>query len=542
MTTARAWAALAAATVGFVVSERPAYAGRPDLFGAGMVEVCHCAPNNPSACNTIRVPAHAVGRHLDHGDQLGPCVNSLCSQLDGDGDGVDDCSDQCPSTPPGDLVGSKGCSLLILRVSAGPDQSVLSGDLVEAHASVEVVQGHAALDTLVWSWDQVAGDPASFADTGPDFSLDTLGLVGNFTFRVTVAAADGQGQVSDDFSLEVLEPQIMHVAAGRLHNVALFEDSRMVTWGYNAHGQLGDSTLTTDIAAAAASAFHTVLATNAGSVFVFGDDLFSNSASPVQVPGISEVVQVAAFPRGAVMLKGSGALWGFAGSTGSCVLGGAPPVNASGGVNVVQVLGAPTNLVDVAAGSSHVVALDTGGNAWVWGTRFGCTPRSVMGNVVAIAAGYTDSCYFVRADGTAWGLGYNFHGQLGNGGTLSNYSVPTQVVDVSNVVSVAAGDRHSLWLTADGSLYTTGWNRYCQLGLEDEVNPTTPQFGTNVLRPALVDLADVVAIAGGETHSVAVTGDGSVFVWGLNTVGQLHLNTFTTLPGQVCMPMEVELE
>lgn len=539
---ARAGAALAAGLVGLGWTQTVEAGRRPDFVGGGPVELCHCSPDNPNDCRTMRLPLQAAIQHLAHGDRFGPCGNPPCTQLDGDGDGVNDCADQCAATPAGDLVDAQGCSLVILVVNAGPDHSVLEGEDLSVNASVEVVQGDVDVNALVWSWQQTAGDPVPFSHAGPDFSFATFGFVGNYAFRVTVSVANGQGQVSDDLLVEVLEPKVVQVSAGRLHNVALFEDSHIVTWGYNLHGQLGDGSLTTDIADTSASALHTVLATLEGDVFVFGDDLFNSSATPVQIPGIGDVVRVAAFARGALMLQSTGVLYGFAGSTGSCVLGGASPTTPTGGVNVVQVQGAPTNLVDVAVGFGHVVALDAAGTAWIWGSRFGCTPRSIMGNVVAIAAGYTDSVYFVRADGTAWGLGYNFHGQLGNGHTLSNYSVPTQVVDLTNVVGVSAGDRHTLFLTGDGSLYASGWNRYCQLGLEDEVNPATPQFGVNVLRPTQVSLADVVTITGGETHSLAVTGDGSVYVWGLNNSGQLHLNSFTTLPGQVCMPMEVELE
>jgi len=37
------------------------------------VAVCHIPPGNPSKAHTITVGGHAVDRHLDHGDVLGPC-------------------------------------------------------------------------------------------------------------------------------------------------------------------------------------------------------------------------------------------------------------------------------------------------------------------------------------------------------------------------------------------------------------------------------------------------------------------------------------
>jgi alpha-tubulin suppressor-like RCC1 family protein len=203
---------------------------------------------------------------------------------------------------------------------------------------------------------------------------------------------------------------------------------------------------------------------------------------------------------------------------------------------------APPDLVEIATGGAHVVALDANGTAWVWGSRFGCSPRAVLTDVTAIAAGDTDLCLFVRSDGTAWGLGYNLHGQLGNGTTISNYTTPRLVSGLSDVVQVAAGERHSLFVTGDGSLFAAGWNRYCQLGLEDEPTPTEPQVGVAILSPVQVQLSDVVLVAGGDLHTVAVTGDGKVWGWGLNNVGQLHSGTLSVLPGTVCAPMEIEVD
>ena len=43
-------------------------------------------------------------------------------------------------------------------------------------------------------------------------------------------------------------------------------------------------------------------------------------------------------------------------------------------------------------------------------------PFSVARNVVAVAAGQEHSL-FVKADGALWAMGYNTYGQLGNGST-----------------------------------------------------------------------------------------------------------------------------
>ena len=66
---------------------------------------------------------------------------------------------------------------------------------------------------------------------------------------------------------------------------------------------------------------------------------------------------------------------------------------------------------------------------------------------------------------------------------------------LSNVVAIAAGESHSLALTAEGRVVAWGGNYYGQ---------------TNV--PS--GLSNVVAIAAGWYHSLALTAEGRVVAWG----------------------------
>jgi hypothetical protein len=68
-------------------------------------------------------------------------------------------------------------------------------------------------------------------------------------------------------------------------------------------------------------------------------------------------------------------------------------------------------------------------------------------------------------------MGYNGYGQLGNGMTAST-NKPVNIA--SNVVAVAAGTYHSLFVKSDGTLWAMGYNGYGQLGNGTTVSTNRP--------------------------------------------------------------------
>ncbi|TQD79127.1 hypothetical protein C1H46_035328 [Malus baccata] len=93
------------------------------------------------------------------------------------------------------------------------------------------------------------------------------------------------------------------------------------------------------------------------------------------------------------------------------------------------------------------------------------------------------------------------------------------------VVAVAAGEAHTLALTGDGFVYSWGRGMFGRLGTgseSDELFPVRIKF--NDPRSAKGTGLKFVGVAAGAYHSLALADDGSVWCWGYNIYGQLGVN------------------
>ena len=100
-------------------------------------------------------------------------------------------------------------------------------------------------------------------------------------------------------------------------------------------------------------------------------------------------------------------------------------------------------------------------------------PEQIMSsNVMAIAAGSNHSL-FLKNDGSLWAMGANYSGQLGDG-TFNTTNRPEQIL-ASNVTAIAAGGNFSLFLKSDGSLWAMGTNGFGQLGDGTFISTNRPE-------------------------------------------------------------------
>ncbi|XP_030832752.1 ultraviolet-B receptor UVR8 isoform X2 [Strongylocentrotus purpuratus] len=108
---------------------------------------------------------------------------------------------------------------------------------------------------------------------------------------------------------------------------------------------------------------------------------------------------------------------------------------------------------------------------------------------------------FLFESGQVAGCGANNFGQLGNG-TRAEMVSPKPLDNPENVIRIAAGSCHSLAVTATGELYAWGMGRACGSRRDDLL---TPQRKTT-------RRSNVVGVAGGSGHSLALTGELCIYL------------------------------
>ena len=351
---------------------------------------------------------------------------------------------------------------------------------------------------------------------------------------------------------------VMNIAAGGDHSLFLKSDGSLWAMGANYYGQLGDGTFNSTnrpeqivsdgVVAIAAGVVHSLFLKSDGSLWAMGnnfsgqlgDGTFNTTNQPEQIVS-SGVVAIAGGVYHSLFLKSDGSLWAM-GRNLEGELGDGTFNNTNRPEQIVS-----SGIVAIAGGDFHSLFLKSDGSLWGMGFNAGgqlgdgtsgdynYTNRPeqiVSAEVVAIAAGGYHSL-FVKSDGSLWAMGYNNRGQIGDGTfNYSGVTRPEQIV-TSNVVAIAAGDIHSLFLKSDGSLLATGDNYYGQLGDGSTLNYTN--------LPEQIVASGVVAISS-ETqagHSLFLKSDGSLWAMGANFNGQLgdgFTNSNSSLSEQIVPP------
>jgi len=313
------------------------------------------------------------------------------------------------------------------------------------------------------------------AGSGNSMALTVGGTVWTWGDRLVLGSYS-----STDSTVPVQVPGlagITQIAAGSFSfDLALRSDGTVWGWGLNVLGQLGDGSLV-------------------------------SSRTPVQVTGLTGVTQIAAGDGFGLALRSDGTVWAWGWNLNLVLGDGAPAVTESD--VPVQVTGL-SNVIQIAAGTTSAMAVRVQARrgsiirtVWTWGnngngqlgdgtTTDSATPVEVSGinapSITAISAGGRFSMV-LGSDGSVWGWGENSSGELGNG-TETTQLRPVEIL-VGAVTGISAGQSHALVLLRGGSVLAWG----------------TGQFGTGSfsLTPKVVpSLAGVTQISAGDDYSLAV--------------------------------------
>jgi len=234
---------------------------------------------------------------------------------------------------------------------------------------------------------------------------------------------------------------------------------------------------------------------------------------------------------GGVGVKTDGTLWtwgtnsgGNLGNLGATTASVSSPVQVSGvGVTWSQVGGVGT--------SPHMGAVKSDGTLWMWGTNtlgaLGDLTTTNKSSPVTTAGGGTNwkqiyvagpSTAAIKTDGTLWTWGGNSNGQLGNGSTALGQSSPITTSGGGtnwSQVSVASTAGFMAAVKTDGNIWTWGNNSNGQLGDGTVVAKSSPISVIGGIVPPWKQ------VAAGTAHCAAIKSDGTLWTWGSNSVGQL---------------------
>ena len=331
------------------------------------------------------------------------------------------------------------------------------------------------------------------------------------------------------------------IAAGGYHSLAIMHDGGLWAWGNNEQGQLGDGTNADkslpvqvggakDWVAVAAGGYHTLAIKANGALWAWGcnnrgqlgDGTNTDRNVPVQVGRDRDWAAVAAGDYHTLAIKANGTLWAWGSNENGQA--GTDDHNTNQYNAPVQV-GADSDWAAVAV-RGNTAAIKADGSLWAWGvfldrgsTTFGWKPMQIgaAGEWAAAAGGYVTVA--IKTDGSLWVWGDARSGNFSEGAERVDFiqvGAAGEWADAMEGITLEPGQRYSVALKTDGSIWAWGNNSVGQLGVGDS--------GEKTDRAAPVQVGqdnDWAAVAAGGYHTLALKANGGLWAWGGNQLGQV---------------------
>jgi alpha-tubulin suppressor-like RCC1 family protein len=365
-----------------------------------------------------------------------------------------------------------------------------------------------------------------------------------------------------------------HISAGGEQTCGVSTGRALFCWGGNSSGELGiGSTTNADLpqpvttpavtgwATVSAGGEHTCAIRTNRTLWCWGGNAFgqlgigntTNADLPQQVakPSAGGWATISTGLSQTCATRTDGTLWCWGeNDSGQLGIGNTTPSE-----DLPQQVTTPsaTGWATVAAGGFHTCATRTDTTLWCWGNNFagqlgiGSTTNADLPQQVTMPAatgwatvtGGGDHVCATRADTSLWCWGSNFAGQLGIGSTAASENLPQQVTTPSATgwAAVTGGtddvgtppDDHTCATRGDGTLWCWGANYIGQLGIGSSGSKHLPQ---QVAKSATTPWATV---SGGADHTCATRTNRTLWCWGDNVSGELGLGNTTnqTRPKQV---------
>jgi hypothetical protein len=263
-----------------------------------------------------------------------------------------------------------------------------------------------------------------------------------------------------------------------------------------------------------------------------GDNTVTNRSSPVQTissgTNWKSVVDGITSTNACIKTDGTLWLWGE-GSSGQ--LGNNATTSRS---SPVQTISTGTNWKQVSGAGSHTASIKTDGTLWLWGDgangRLGnnaTTNRSSPVQTIStgadwkqVACGGGGHTACIKTNGTLWMWGVGGSGQLGDN-TAVGKSSPVQTISATtDWKQVSCGSSHTACIKTDGTLWLWGLNTNGQLGDNTATSRSSPV-------QTIGAATNWKQVSCGEFHTSAIKTDGTLWLWGFNDYGQLGDNTIT---------------